>query len=242
MTNKTLDAILNHLDKDEIISKLIIGIPTKDIHEWLNEKYATVNKKYVISEKTLKTFQSQYLDIYQHIKQDIEKVQTGSAQLSIQNNSTYKKTIQQLANSELDIKTMLINAVNGIELRLSQLFENIQNAPDNIKADRILIEWFDTLGNMIERYNKLIINPPDQVIQHNITFQAVDQHISVFQEVIREVISKMDIETSLLFMEIYQEKMSKLKNPTEIIQQKATSERALEAKLLTEQIGEKLND
>lgn len=43
-------------------------------------------------------------------------------------------------------------------------------------------------------------------------------------------------------MEIYQEKMSKLKNPTEIIQQKATSERALEAKLLTEQIGEKLND
>lgn len=241
MTNKTLNAILNHLDKDEIISKLIIGIPTKDVNEWLNEKYGTIDKKYVISEKTLKTFKDQYLDIYQHIKLDIEKTQVGGT-LSLQNNPTYKKTIQQLANSELDIKTMLINALNGIELRLSQLFENIQNSPDQIKADRILIEWFNTLGTMLERYNKLIINPPDQIIQHNITFQAVDQHISVFQEVIREVISKMDIETSLLFMEIYQEKMSKIKNPEQIIQQKATSDRALEAKLLTEKIGEKLND
>jgi len=39
MNKNALKKILEHPDKDEIISKLVIGITPKDIHDWLSAKY-----------------------------------------------------------------------------------------------------------------------------------------------------------------------------------------------------------
>jgi len=41
--------------------------------------------------------------------------------------------------------------------------------------------------------------------------QVVDQHISVFHDVIKEVLSQMDSDTLLYFMEVFDDKMAKLK-------------------------------
>jgi hypothetical protein len=250
MNKTSLEKILQHPDKDEIISKLIIGISPKTITEWLKGKYTNVDEsKFVISEKTIKSFKDNYLDIYKILKEDFDKTKNALAtnaedqlMLSVQNNPTYKNKMIELASQEIDIKKMLANMIIAIETRAAQIFDSIQEDPRNINSrnDRVLREWFDTLGANLERFHKLVNGAPDQIIQHNITLQAVDQHISVFHDVIRDVLSKMDLESSMYFMELFNERMSKLKQPD--TNNMSTEERLVEAKILNETITKKINE
>lgn len=248
MNKSNLDKILNHIDREEIISKLIIGISAKDIHEWLEAKYTNASeRKYVLTEKIIKNFQDNYLDLYSYIKEDILKTKQNlqlspeeQLELSVKNNKNYKEKMLELAGKEIDIKSMITNMIVAIETRAAQVFDTIQEDPRNMRTDRILIEWFDTLGNILEKYHKLVNGAPDQVIQHNVTLQVVDQHINVFYEVIKEVLSQMDVETSLYFMEVFNEKISRLKAPDK--ENVTTDLRLAEAKILNENINNKLNE
>lgn len=250
--NKTaLKKILEHPDKDEIISKLIIGISSKDIHDWLKSKYTNVSEtKFVIAEKSINSFQDNYLDIYNLIQEDIAKskqaVNSGTEdqlELAVQNNHTYKSKMLELADKEIDVRKIISNLCIAIETRLAQVFDEIQEDPRNIntRVDRLLIEYADTLGNILEKYYKFTESPADQIVQHNVTLQVVDQHISVFHDVIKEVLSQMDLETSLYFMEVFNQKMEKLKAP-EKDNSFNTDMKLAEAKLLNETINKRINE
>jgi hypothetical protein len=233
------------------ISKLVIGISPKDIHDWLHAKYTNVSEtKFVIAEKSIKSFQDNYLDIYNLIQEDLGKAKVAIAnstedelELAVKNNPTYKSKMLELADKELDIKQIISNLCVAIETRLGQIFDQIQEDPRNIntRVDRLLIEYTDSLGMILERYYKFTQAPADQVVQHNVTLQVVDQHISVFHDVIKEVLSQMDVDTSLYFMEVFNEKMAKLKPPSENSIPN-TEVRHAEAKLLNETITKKLNE
>lgn len=250
MNKNALQKILEHPDKDEIISKLIIGISSKDIYDWLKAKYTNVSEaKFVIAEKSIKAFQENYLDIYNLIQQDISKskgaLSTGTEEqlsLSVQNNATYKSKMLELAGKEIDVRKIISNLCVAIETRLAQVFDQIQEDPSNIntRVDRLLLEYADTLGNILEKYYKFTESPADQIIQHNVTLQVVDQHISVFHDVIKEVLSKMDLDTSLYFMEVFNQKMEKLKSPEKDVLN--TDMKLAEAKLLNETINIKINE
>lgn len=248
MSKSNLDKILNHIDKEEIISKLILGVSAKDISEWLEAKYTNASeRKYVLSEKMIKNFQDNYLDLYTHIKEDLLKSKQNlqlspeeQIELSVKNNKAYKEKMLELAGKEIDIKTMITNMILAIETRAAQVFDAIQEDPRNTRTDRILIEWFDTLGNILEKYHKLVNGAPDQIIQHNVKLQVVDQHVNVFYDVIKEVLSQIDVETSLYFMEVFNEKISKLKAPDKDISNPEL--RLAEAKILNESINNKLNE
>ena len=250
--NKTaLKKILDHPDKDEIISKLVIGISSNDIYDWLKAKYTNVSEtKFVIAEKSIKQFQDNYLDIYNMINEDISKTKSAlvtstedQLELSVKGNSAYKKRMMEIAGKELDIKTIVTQLCVAIETRLIQIFDEIQEDPRSIntRVDRLLIEYADSLGAILEKYYKFTTVQPDQVIQHNVTLQVVDQHISVFHDVIKEVLSQMDLDTSLYFMEVFNDKMAKLKQPTDK-DVPNTEVRLVEAKLLNETINKKINE
>lgn len=242
--------LLDHPDRDEIISKLVIGISPKDIHEWLEAKYTNVNEnKFVIAEKSIKSFQENYLDIYNIIQEDLSKTKIAvnnnteeQLNLAVKNNSEYKNIMIQTATHQLDVRKMISQLCVAIETRLSQVFDEIQQDPRNIntRIDRLLIEYADTLGNILEKYYKFTEAPTDQVIQHNVTLQVVDQHISVFHDVIKEVLAQMDLETSMYFIEIFNQKMSKLK-PTEKQAPNIDAQLA-EVKLLSETINQRINE
>ena len=250
--NKTaLRKILDHPDKDEIISKLVIGISSKDIHDWLKVKYTNVSEiKFVIAEKSIKSFQYNYLDIYNMINADLAKSKSALAAstedqlaLSVQNNPTYKSKMLELAGKELDIRQIITNLCVAIESRLAQVFDEIQEDPRNIntRVDRLLIDYAEVLGNILEKYYKFTEVPVNQTVEHKVTLQVVDQHISVFHDVIRKVLSQMDLETSLYFMEVFNEEFSKLKLPAEK-DGPNTEVRLAEAKLLSETINKKINE
>jgi len=250
MNKNALAKILQHPDKDEIISKLIIGISSNDIHDWLKAKYTNVSEyKFVISEKSINSFQSNYLDIYNMINEDLAKSKSALAQsteeqlvLSVQNNPTYKNKMLELAGKELDIKKIVTNLCVAIESRLAQVFDEIQENPRDIntRIDRLLIDYAEVLGTILEKYYKFTEEPATHVVTNNVNIQVVE-HISIFHDVIKEVLSQMDVETSLYFMEVFNEKMSKLKPPSDK-NVPNTEMRLAEAKLLNEEIDKKINE
>jgi hypothetical protein len=252
MSKVAVEKILKHPDKDELIGKLILGISSKDINEWLAVKYSSISdKNLIISESYLKKFKDSYLDVYTLIREDIEEAKKAVAastedqlSLSVKGNSSYKKMMLQLATKEIDIRSMVANLIIAIETRLAQVFDEIQEDPKNInsRVDRILIEYAETLGGLLEKYYKFTESPADLTIQHNVTLHAVDKHIEVFQNVIKEVLSQIDLESSMFFMEKLNEEMSKLKAPNmtpDVIPN--TDVKLAEVKLLNETINKKLN-
>lgn len=251
MNKNALKKILDHPDKDELIAKLVLDYSAKEIHEWLAGKYTNVSEaKFVVAEKSIKVFKENYLDVYSMIREDMLKTKQAVAtstedqlELAVKGNSTYKSKMLELAGKEIDVRQMVAQLCLAIETRLGQVFDEIQEDPRNIntKIDRVLIEYGELLGGLLEKYYKFTENPADLVIQHNVTLQAVDQHISVFHDVIRDVLSQLDLESSMLFMEMFQEKMAKLKPPTQE-QPLNTDMKLAEAKLLNETINKKLNN
>ena len=250
MNKNALKKILDHPDKDELIAKLVLDYSAKDIHDWLAGKYTNVSEaKFVVAEKSIKTFKENYLDVYNMIREDISTTKQALAtsteqqmELAIKNNPTYKGKMLELAGKELDIREMVRNLCHAIETRLGQVFDEIQEDPRNINSriDRVLIEYGELLGSLLEKYYKFTESPADLTVQHNVTLQVVDQHISVFHDAIREVLSQMDLESSMLFMELFNDKMAKLKAPTaEPVMN--TDMKLAEAKLLNETINKKLN-
>jgi hypothetical protein len=252
MNKPTYKKILDHPDKDEIISKLIIGQSTKDIHDGLAAKYSTVSEiKFVISENILKSFKNNYLDFYNDVQQDLSKTKaalvTGTQddlELAVKNNPHYKDTIIKTLDNELDIKQMVARLAINIETRISQLFDAIQADPDNIntKVDRLLIDYSEMFGNLLDKcykYNEL--PAADQVIQHNVTLQVVDQHIAVFHNVIKKVLMNMDLEASQLFLDTFADDFASLKlpvGPTPPTQEMKMAE----VKMLNETINKKVNE
>jgi hypothetical protein len=251
MNKTSLKKILEHPDKDEIIAKSIIGISAKDIYEFLKAKYANISEsKFVIAEKSLQSFQDNYLDVYNLIQEDIAKSKLAVSNntedqlsLSVQNNSAYKSKMMELASKEIDVRKIIANLCVAIETRLAQVFDEIQSDPRNIntRVDRLLIEYTDTLGNILEKYYKFTEAPSNQIINNNVTLQVVDQHISVFHDVIRDVLSQMDLQTSLYFMEVFHQKMEKLKAPDKD-NRLNTDLKLAEAQVLNETINKKLNE
>lgn len=222
--SKDID-ILNHPDKEDIISKLISGISAKDIHEELKSKYTLAKtKKFVLSENSLENFKNTNITLYQDLKADTAKLKIlentpkeeinidHEIELSVKNNPTYRQKLEEMINTEVDIKLHAKKLLARLEMRVDQICESIQDDPTNIgKKDYVLIQYINTLTSAIEKADKVINHAPDQIIQHNITLQAVDQHIAIFQEAIREVLAELDYSVSLKFYDILNEKLKKLK-------------------------------
>lgn len=250
MNKNALKKILDHPDKDEIISKLVIGITPKDIYDWLSSKYTNASeKKFVVAEKSISSFQNNYLDIYNMIQEDVVKSKSALATnteeelaLSVQNNPAYKSKMLELAGKELDIRKMVANLCVAIETRIGQVFDEIQEDPRNIntKIDRLLIDYAEVLGSILEKYYKFTEEPAQNIVQHNLTLNVMDQHIAVFHDIIKDVLSHMDLEASMYFMETFTERMSKVKLPPANAVPN-TDARLTEAKVLSETIDKKIN-
>jgi hypothetical protein len=164
-------------------------------------------------------------------------------ELSVKNNPAYKDIIIDTVNKELDLKNTISKLCVAVETRLGQIHDTIQEDPRDIntKIDRIFIEYVEVLGGLLEKAYKIINNGPDQIIQHNITVQHLDQHISVFYSVIKKVLEQMDLESSMYFMERFNQEMAKIREPLEKPVQ-PVDERLAEVKILNETINQKINE
>jgi hypothetical protein len=255
MKTPSFKKILDHPDRDEIISKLVIGISPKDVNEWLSAKYTNINEtKFVISENSIKAFKDNYLDLYTYIREDIGNTKIAKTtsteeqlELAVKNNARYKSAMLDLASKEIDVRQMVARLCVAIETRVSQVFDHIQEAYEddskdiNTKIDRLLIDYTEALGSVLEKYYKFTEAPASQqIIQNNITVNMENPYVIAMRDATKEVLSQLDLEASMYFMELYQEKINKLKQPNDE-KYMDTDTKVAEAKLLSETITQKLN-
>lgn len=251
MNKPTYKKILEHPDKDEIINKLIIGQSTSDIHDWLKGKYTNVSElKFVLTEKSLKSFQSTYLDFYNDMLADLSKTKTAVAnntsddlELAVKGNPAYKEAMVKIANKELDLVAMLSTLAVNIETRMAQIYDLMQDDPGNIntRVENVVIKYAEVFGGLLEKIYKFKEVRPDLLVQHNINIQGTNPHITVLHDVIKEVLSQIDLDSSQLFIERLNEKMleASLPNATAPISQDM---KMAEVKLLNETINKKINE
>lgn len=241
--------IVDHPDHDEIISKIVTGVSPKDINQWLKVKYSNKDQKHLqLSVKLIQEFIDKHGDLEAQLKRDMLAVKTGDASLSeykvsqsLLNNKTYQERLIELADAEIDLKKMVAELVHTCRARMIQVFDKIQQNPASLgKADYMLLKYFEVLFLAMEKFDKIVNNAPDQIIQHNVTMQAMEQHTAIFQEAIRETLAEIDSEAALLFMEIFAQKLHSLKMP---VQNNPTIEnRVTEAELLKESLIPILNN
>jgi len=219
--SQDFSVILQHPDCEEILSKIFTGTSPKQINQWLKQKYPTKEQKHLhITIKMLTVFvNSEYTNYYDQVAKDVSAVKHGGSidkniADSLVNNKTYQARINEIAESNLDLKKMMIETITIIRARAEQVFDKIQNHTGNIgKGDYALIKWFELLFNAFEKYDKHVNNAPDQIIHHNITIQAVEEHTALFQDVIRKTLAQIDPDASMLFMEIFTDELRKMKPP-----------------------------
>lgn len=212
--------ILDHPEKDKIVGKLISGEPSSKVAEYLKIKYPHKDEVHLrISSKLLKEFTDKYLDQYDSLDKIIEaeknnKLDKKIAQ-SLINNKTWQERIAETADLEIDIKKKIAQVLTIIEARTEQVFDQIQQKPEAFKGDYVLIKYFEVLFNAMEKFDKIVNERPDQVVEHNYNIQMVQQHSAVLQEAIRDVLREMDPEYSALFLDRLNERMRELEDPTE---------------------------
>lgn len=231
--------ILSHPDKDEIISKLVTGIKPRDVSDWLKLKYSDKEQGHLrVSSKILQDFVENNLDLYNVLQNDISGVKQNKKEISdsLKNNKTYQERIVEIADKELDIKRLLIETGHIIRQRVEQVFDKIQENPQNFKPDYTLIKWLETLLNFTDRYQKIVNEAPDTVVQHNINIQLVEQHTIMLQDAIRETMAEIDSDMSFRFLEKLNSKMATLKSPeAQILSQ---DKKLLEAQIISNKIND----
>lgn len=240
--------LLSHPDKEEILSKLILNIDPRDIHDHLNIKYVN-EPKLVISVSTLKSFRDNHLDVYNMLQEDLQKTRNALAtnteddlELSVRDNSTYKTRMKELANNELDVRKMIVRMATNLEDRFAIIFDQIMEDPRNIntRIDRLMLEYAEVLGNLLDKYFRFTEAPSNIGIQNNVSIQVIDSHVSIIQDSIKECLELMDLDSGNAFMNILTEKMNKLKAPS-AEPSLNTDAKLAEVKLLNETINQKLN-
>jgi hypothetical protein len=254
----TAKNLLSHPNFQEIIAKIASGISCADISEALRYQYESVSEQqFQLSEKILQDFKDNYFDFYNTVKEDAATLKLGNSQnqsenqlsaydelqQQIENNPTYFKILEKYAENEVDIKMTVRRLIASAELRISQMFDLIQEDPRSFKPDRTLVEWFNTLSNILEKYDTILNGTPDQInIQNNVNIQIVDQHIGLVYNIIKETLEGLDYDASLQFISRFNEEMEKLKSPSSnSIPPPPQETRIQDAKILETKISDKLN-
>lgn len=210
--------ILEHPEKDKIIGKLVSGESVAKVSEYLKIKYVEKDESHLrISSKILKEFADKYLDQYEFLDKMIEDEKNNKLDKkiseSIINNKTWQERLADTVDKEIDLKNKIIQILKMLEIRAEQVFDQIQQKPDNFKGDYVLLKYFELLFTAIEKCDKIVNEKPDQVIQNNINIKVVEQHSAILQDAIRDTLREMDPHASALFLDKLNERLMVLEKP-----------------------------
>ena len=215
-------AILDHPNKDEILSKLIQGVSCDDIHEWLDAKYGALqhSTSLVISSVGLSDFKENFLEYTVRIRDDLEKTAklrdkdrnpAEEVLTTLQNNPEYNEKLVEHLEKEINIKEKMISLFEMAEQRITQVYQQIQQNPTSFKGDRVLLDWFDKIGMHLQRYHEIVLAVPETTVNNNVTINIIDEQATKIQNAIRATLSHMDNDASMQLIDIFTKEHENLK-------------------------------
>jgi hypothetical protein len=216
MATTDFKKLLEHPEKQSIISKLVGGESAKNISTYLKDTYPKPDQAHLRLPATmLQEFLDTYADHHGYVKKvlqnDVDSKLDKRIAESLLNNKEWKQRLEEARDKQIDFKERLSNLLVIIEARTEQLFDLIQSNPESTKTDYVFTKYLEILMQVIEKGDKLFNDKPDVRIEHTYTVQMVEQHTVVIQEVIRRVLERIGSpELAYKFMDMMREEMLKL--------------------------------
>ncbi|MCK9567722.1 hypothetical protein M0R72_02080 [Candidatus Pacearchaeota archaeon] len=208
--------ILDHPEKTQIISKLVSGEHPKSVSAYLKDKYPKPDEGHLrIPATTLQEFLETYADSHGTVKKLIQrdadsKIDKRIAD-SLMDTRAWRDRVVEGVKKEINYLDKLDNVLTILETRSEQIFDMIQNDPENTRAnDYVFTKYMELLMMAIEKCDKIRNDRPDVRIEHTYTVQMVEQQSVAFQNAIRRMLERLGPEYGSLFMDLLKEELSKM--------------------------------
>jgi hypothetical protein len=212
--------IVDHPEKTNIITKLVHGESPKLVAQYLKDKYQKPDEGHLrIPAATLQEFLSSYGDhhgiVKKIIQKDVDSKLDRKIADSLMDTRAWKERLVDSVNTEFDYIKELNNVITIIKTRTEQIFDLIQNDPENTKnADYIFTKYIEMLMFAIEKADKIQNDKPDIRIEHTHSVLMVEQHTVAFQEAIKRTLDRLGPDYTSLFMDLLNEEMGKIDQVT----------------------------
>jgi hypothetical protein len=208
--------LLDHPEKQVIISKLASGETPKTVAQYLRNKYTKPDENHLrLPVALLKEFIDTYGDHYGFVKRIVKDDQDGKLDKqiadSLLSNKEWKDRMAEVTDEEIDFRMKWRQLLHMLEARMEQVFDKVQENPGSHKADYVMGKYFELWQTALERADKMINERPDVKIEHSYTVQMVEQQSVAFQEAIRRVLNKLDPALSNMFIDMLNEELRSMK-------------------------------
>ena len=208
--------ILNHPDKELVISKLLEGDSVKEVERWLKEKYPRTRRLH-ISYMTLQKFRAEHLNIKGEVLDDIKnrrgeidrEASEAEARMIIKASSSYQQKLEEIASSELDVTRRLLEMDSLINSRIEYYYNMLQEG-GSLREDKIFIEYINTMKALMQDWKKYIEGVADKKIEHNINISVVNEQARILKEAVLDVLQELKPELVSVFVDRLDLKMRQL--------------------------------
>ncbi|KKN39490.1 hypothetical protein LCGC14_0742950 [marine sediment metagenome] len=200
---------MKHIDKEEIIEMLNSGESVRGIEAKLKKKYPN-NKSMWLSSVTLQKFRKDNLQLEGRVLKDIQEagrsqkqqLEEKDRQKSLEASGAYKKKLNEIVDSKLDVARKILQLDAVIETRMEYWFNAVASGEESAsKGDKELRQFIDRQIVLLGQYKKFVEGMADKTIDYNVNITVMNEQIGIIRDVIRECIADFESEKAMLFME-----------------------------------------
>lgn len=207
--------ITDHPEFKEIVSKLVSGDNPKVVSKYLKEKYKKPDESHLrIPATLLQEFLESYADHHKYVQKIVQRNTDSKLEKkiadSLMDTASWKERIERGVEKEFEYIDRLDNILTILETRAEQIFDKIQDNPEDTRADYVFTKYMEILMTAIEKADKIRNDKPDVKIEHTYTVQMVEQQSAAFQEAIIKVLERLGPEYSSMFLDLLNEELSGL--------------------------------
>lgn len=215
--------VLQHVDRDQIITWLSEGKTPQWISDTLNDKYPGAHNSHNrISMRVIYDFKNQFMPAGKLSKIAIQESVVprwakihAETKAELLKNTAYQKALAKLGEEELNVKKELIEMMTLLKDRM-QFFFNKLSAGERMdeRNEKVLVEQMKMLlailqqHDITERADAAAAAASSQQVSVNINI--VKDHASIIRDAIRETLDGVDPNLSIEFMERLNLKMKEL--------------------------------
>ena len=191
------------------------GESVRNIEAKFKEKYPN-NKKLWLSSVTLQKFRKDNLQLEGEVLKDIQEagrvqqqvLDEQNRQKQLQASDAYKKKLNEIVDSKLDVTRKILELDKIIEHRMEYWFNAVASGEETAaKGDKELRQFMDRQMNLLGQYKKFVEGLADKTVDHNINITVFNDQIVAIRDVIRECIADFEPERAMLFLERLNKKM-----------------------------------
>lgn len=205
--------VLEHPDSEEIIKRLQDGESVKNIEALLKKRYPRQKRNH-IGFMSLQKFRKEVLNINKELIEDIRQTKrdlevqgrSENLKLKLSQSNAYQEKLKEIVNKELDTKSKLLEAVVLISSRVEYYFNMINENPD-LRSDKMLIDLLNAQRGFIQDYEKYINGAADKTIEHNVHISVVNEQLTIFKNIIFDVLQDMSPNLIPIFVDKINKKM-----------------------------------